>query len=374
MSSLSSVGFIERIKGTEVRDLSRAAYLGRYTWVCMSTSSLRAAVDMAEKGRDRNTRSGNMALASSGSSIREEVVHFFNLYYFLYIYLFQITELSNALALVQSRLLQLAKGIEETDNWKSRCTDLEVAYKEALTGAKWLRAQNAELERKMANHKPEVNKVLSAHEDGFQKLKHARKVIRDLLDERVTCHGDSSISLLIFGIFKGDMKSPSAPIHQEDIDQALYGDLQRGEDSPSTDSDKTVRLAAAQHSQESLESGSIRAHTTRRCASEDDSLDVESEHSVASPLPQASQISTQTPEEQSHKTRRGPQWRIHYKKPPGTSVVTDGPLSPSTLENDLSMDDNMVRRYTVSVWTLQFILLFQISSLQRSVHHSFLGF
>ena len=44
MSSLSSVEFIERIKGTEVRDLSRAAYLGRYTWVCMSTSSLQ---DMA---------------------------------------------------------------------------------------------------------------------------------------------------------------------------------------------------------------------------------------------------------------------------------------------------------------------------------------
>lgn len=42
MSSLSSVGFIERINGTEVRDLSRAAYRGRYTWVCMSTSSLRA--------------------------------------------------------------------------------------------------------------------------------------------------------------------------------------------------------------------------------------------------------------------------------------------------------------------------------------------
>lgn len=54
MSSLSSVEFIERIKGTEVRDLSRAAYLGRYTWVCMSTSSLR---DMA--GEQTASRSGN---------------------------------------------------------------------------------------------------------------------------------------------------------------------------------------------------------------------------------------------------------------------------------------------------------------------------
>jgi hypothetical protein len=32
----------ERIKGTEVRDRSNEAYLGKYTWVCMSTRSLDA--------------------------------------------------------------------------------------------------------------------------------------------------------------------------------------------------------------------------------------------------------------------------------------------------------------------------------------------
>jgi hypothetical protein len=79
---------------------------------------------------------------------------------------------------------------QDLENWKSRYTDLEVAYKEALTSAKWLRVHNAELERKMASHKSEVNNVFCAREDAFQKLKHARKVIRDLIDERVTSHSE----------------------------------------------------------------------------------------------------------------------------------------------------------------------------------------
>jgi hypothetical protein len=155
--------------------------------------------------------------------------------------------------------------------------------------------------------------------------------------------------MLIFGLFKGDMKSPKVPILQEDIDQALYGEYQRGEGSPSTDSDKTARLAASQNStnpstsqlsQESQKSDTVR--TSGKNASED-SVDAESDY-VASP--QASQSSTQTLEEQSQKTRSGgPLWRIHYKKPPGTAVVTDGPLSTLTLENDLNLDDYMVRTW-----------------------------
>lgn len=169
--------------------------------------------------------------------------------------------------------------------------------------------------------------------------------------------GESVYALLIFGVFKGDMKSPIRPssIRQEDIDQALFEEFQP-EDSPSTNTDKTIRLAATQASTNALAStsqlsqesgqGSNRARTDRSASV--DSLDVKSEHSVASPLSQTSPNSTQTLREQSQKTCRGPPWRIHFKKPPGTSVVTDGPLSLSTLEKDLSMDDYMVRigRYT----------------------------
>lgn len=151
--------------------------------------------------------------------------------------------------------------------------------------------------------------------------------------------------MLIFGVFKGDKKSPKVPILQEDIDQALYGEFQHGEDSPSTDSDKTARLAAPQNSTNpstsQLSRGSDTVRTSGKNASED-SVDVESDY-VASP--QASQSSTHL-EEQSQKTRSGgPLWQIHYKKPPGTAVVTDGPLSTLTLENDLRLDDDMVKTW-----------------------------
>lgn len=122
------------------------------------------------------------------SSIREEVLcfYFIIILLLLLIYLFQITGLSKALELAQSRLVQLAKRVEQqdqdTENWKGRYADLEVAYREALTSAKWLRVHNAELERNMASYKPE-------RESALQKLKHARKVIRDLIDERVSFHG-----------------------------------------------------------------------------------------------------------------------------------------------------------------------------------------
>lgn len=140
------------------------------------------------------------------------------------------------------------------------------------------------------------------------------------------------------------MKSPTdrTPIRQEDIDQVLYEEFQRDDDSPSTDSDKTVRLTLTapqssinistfQLSQESQGFGSDRAQTNIRN---------ESENSMASPLSQASQFSTKNSEEQP---RRG-RWQLQFKKPPGISVLTDGPIPSSTLENDLSMDDYMVRR------------------------------
>lgn len=139
------------------------------------------------------------------------------------------------------------------------------------------------------------------------------------------------------------MKSPRAPILQEDIAQALYGEFQRGEDSPSTDSDKTARLAALENntnaSTSQLSQEPDRVGRGRKNALED-SLSAESEHSTTSLSPQSS---TQSLEEQSQKSSEGPPWRIHYKKPPGTSVVTEGPLSVLTLQTDLNLDDYMVR-------------------------------
>lgn len=99
----------------------------------------------------------------------------------------QIVLLAATLADTQERLQKVAARLEEDDEtkWESRYEELRVAQTEAVNSAKWLRAQNIELKQKVAKHKPEMDRALSAREAAFRKLKHARKVIRDLLAERV---------------------------------------------------------------------------------------------------------------------------------------------------------------------------------------------
>jgi len=45
---------VERMKGTQVRDRNNEVYLGRYTWVCMSTKSLDAMIpqELEKKRKD----------------------------------------------------------------------------------------------------------------------------------------------------------------------------------------------------------------------------------------------------------------------------------------------------------------------------------
>ena len=94
-------------------------------------------------------------------------------------------DLANTLTAVQIGLQRLAARLEETEVQRSRYEDLQNSYDEAINSAKWLRVQNADLEHKVEQHKPELANALSAREAAFKKLKHARKVIRDLLEERV---------------------------------------------------------------------------------------------------------------------------------------------------------------------------------------------
>lgn len=96
-----------------------------------------------------------------------------------------MVDLANTLATVQTGLQRLAARLEETEIQRSRYEDLKNSYDEAVNSAKWLRVQNADLEHKVEQHKPELVNALSAREAAFTKLKHARKVIRDLLEERV---------------------------------------------------------------------------------------------------------------------------------------------------------------------------------------------
>lgn len=100
----------------------------------------------------------------------------------------QIVELAGALADTQAKLFQLAERLENDDSdeeWRVRYEEIKDAHKEAVNGAKWLRAQNVDLQHRLDQQKPEFDNAITARDMALQKLKHARKVIRDLLAERV---------------------------------------------------------------------------------------------------------------------------------------------------------------------------------------------
>jgi len=196
-----------------------------------------------------------------------------------------------------------------------------------VNSSKWLRVQNADLERRVEQHKPELVNALSAREAAFTKLKHARKVIRDLLEER------------------GDMSSPrsNGSLTEEEINRALYDELQqdinRDGDSASSDGERTVRgqvvLSPSYKAPYSVSSRSNSEfgseppkYATSRCGSSPRS---ESSRSLLQLVSQ---------QKQSPTSRSSPDtWQIHSKKPPGSSVVLEGPITWIRLESSLKLDD-----------------------------------
>lgn len=98
-----------------------------------------------------------------------------------------MADLAGTLADAHAKLQQIAERVlsDDVSGWQKRCEELESSHKEAVNSAKWLRAQNIDLEHKLNSYKPEMGSAIKARDDAFRKLKHARKVIRDLLTERV---------------------------------------------------------------------------------------------------------------------------------------------------------------------------------------------
>ncbi|KDR83925.1 hypothetical protein GALMADRAFT_686240 [Galerina marginata CBS 339.88] len=264
----------------------------------------------------------------------------------------EIIALAGDLAQNQSRLERLVERLEQrekaAENWETRYEDLEVSHKEAVNSAKWLRAQNMELEQKLQQHRPELDRALSAREGAFRKLKHARKVIRDLLQER------------------GDMASPlpGSPGHltQEDIDEVLHDDYDDSSSSSSSapDSDRTVRLSTVPPSQISS------PHRTPSSLTQLSPLspaiipprsgDAPGQL-TRSPTTSESLQSLQALVLSPNSSRMSPDtWQIHFKKPPAVSVVQEGPITWTSLQNSVGLSEdtmNSLQRFANQDFAVQ---------------------
>jgi len=85
---------------------------------------------------------------------------------------------------LQVRLTDLSHRSEEIDeSWKTRVVELEDRIKAGLHNSQFLTHQNAELERKIAQQKPEMDRAIDARLAIFRKLRNAYKVIVDLAEK-----------------------------------------------------------------------------------------------------------------------------------------------------------------------------------------------
>ena len=97
---------------------------------------------------------------------------------------FQINEISATIARVQGRIRAITRSTEEqAGTWNATMSDLERKQREVIDKMKGLEHQNAELQRRSSLRKPEMENAIHERDVALRKLRLARKVIRDLVDD-----------------------------------------------------------------------------------------------------------------------------------------------------------------------------------------------
>lgn len=85
---------------------------------------------------------------------------------------------------LQVRLTDLSRRSEEDDDfWQTRAVELKNTIQETLQKSQSLSDQNAELERRIAQQKPEMDKAIDARLATVRKLRNVYRVVVDLADK-----------------------------------------------------------------------------------------------------------------------------------------------------------------------------------------------
>ncbi|KAH9482762.1 hypothetical protein JR316_0004862 [Psilocybe cubensis] len=271
----------------------------------------------------------------------------------------EIVELARTLAEIQSRLQQLALRLEEKEKHSEisgRCRELEESLKVAVNSAKWLNAQNKDLQFRLDQSRPEIDRLLIARESACKRLKHARKVIRDLLEER------------------GDMSSPrtQGSLSQGEINEALNDDFRPDDSSSSSNdsaSDKTVRLNKTplveltnpiSPSSEGIVShfplgrSPITLHTNTTTHSKNatpstprsrSTLSFRTGNTSSSNLQSPQRPSSVTHNSSPNSSTESPgRWLIQYTKPPGSRALeVPHPVQSDVLQEFLNLDEDAMQ-------------------------------
>lgn len=97
---------------------------------------------------------------------------------------FQIDEISATIVRVQDRIRAITRSTEQqAGTWNATVSDLEQKQREVTDKMEGLEHQNVELQRRPSLRKPEMENVIHERDVALRKLRLARKVIRDLVND-----------------------------------------------------------------------------------------------------------------------------------------------------------------------------------------------
>jgi len=220
---------------------------------------------------------------------------------------------------LQVRLTDLSRRSEEVDEfWQTRVVELESTINETANGSRFLSQQNAELERRIAQQKPEMDNAIDARMASFRKLRNAYRVIVDLTDRMFDANGNP-LTEAEFGEVIDDALAAEGSPSSSDSTKTIRG---RGRDGnePAT---KTTRSRPASRLEE--------PHTsTESPVSAGSSIADEPTTVSTNPSPGSSSLSIHSAELENPSSIEGP-WKIQYSKIPGSSELSCGPVSPNRI-------------------------------------------
>ena len=229
--------------------------------------------------------------------------------------------------------------------------DLETDKQDMSRELEGLWELNQELQETANSMQPQTERAVDARNAALRKLHHARKVIRDLLDERRVC------KFFIFYIFlfckPGPMKqnlcmqiglvaeyegwpSPISNVEGREAERLhveLLGSLLEGDsDSSKSSSEDTVRAPSVVADIPEISREEVVVMPSSKGG------ETSASGRELGSSGQAGRIKTTAT---STSSDPGP-WRIHYSRPPLSIAIACGPMPWSDLARRLSLDDAMV--------------------------------
>ncbi|KAH9939973.1 hypothetical protein B0H21DRAFT_755354 [Amylocystis lapponica] len=245
----------------------------------------------------------------------------------------QLVAVAATMASIQEQYVQVVQQTQEhTQQLQTRVDELESERLVTTSRIQSLQTENAELERLIEIRQPEAWRAISARNAALRKLKHTRRILRDLLDERrvgpnVSCVGAQPGVASV---------SKTSSEHSWDVDEM------DGSSSSSNDSDDETTVRPHARTDTATTSDTSSPPVTIVEGGEPE-MDIRAAQ-IAQALDDTDTDTDEPPPGSYHvqelaSTVEENEWWIEYTKAPATSDDPIGAFSYDELEEALELDE-----------------------------------